>query len=89
VTGHETPMEGGTVLAASSTPASTCSSPVSPARSTRASGFVHVSDSMAVMAQVERGEVKPGLVGRRSINLSRVPLLASDRMVLVVPPGHP
>jgi DNA-binding transcriptional LysR family regulator len=48
-----------------------------------------VSDSLGVMAQVERGEVSLGLVGRKTDN----PHLdfrhfASDRMVLVVPPGH-
>lgn len=49
-----------------------------------------VGDSMAVLAQVERGEASVGLVGRKTDN----PHLdfchfASDRMVLVVPPQHP
>ncbi len=48
-----------------------------------------IRDSMAVMAQVERGEVSLGLVGRKTDN----PHLefrncAIDRMVLVAPPGH-
>ncbi len=48
-----------------------------------------VSDSMAVMAQVERGEVSVGLVGRKTDNPHLdFRYLASDRMVLVVPPGH-
>ena len=44
---------------------------------------------MSVMAQVERGEASLGLVGRKADGPhleSRY--LASDRMVLVVPPGH-
>jgi LysR family transcriptional regulator, low CO2-responsive transcriptional regulator len=48
-----------------------------------------VSDSVAVMAQVERGEVSLGLVGRKSANPHLVfRHFATDRMVLVVPPGH-
>ncbi len=48
-----------------------------------------VSDSMGVMAQVERGEVSLGLVGRKSDSPHLdFRYLASDRMVLVVPPGH-
>jgi DNA-binding transcriptional LysR family regulator len=48
-----------------------------------------VSDSAGVLAQVERGEVSVGLVGRKtdSPHLD-FRYLASDRMVLVVPPGH-
>ncbi len=48
-----------------------------------------VSDSERVIAQVERGEVSLGLVGRK-INKPHLEFryLASDRMVLVVPPGH-
>jgi DNA-binding transcriptional LysR family regulator len=48
-----------------------------------------VSDSMRVMAQVERGEVSLGLVGRKADNPHLdYRYLASDRMVLIVPPGH-
>jgi LysR family transcriptional regulator, low CO2-responsive transcriptional regulator len=49
-----------------------------------------ISDSMEVISQVERGEVNLGLVGRKTDN-PRLDFryLASDRMVLVVPPGHP
>ena len=48
-----------------------------------------VSDSMGVIAQVERGEVSLGLVGRK-IDKPHLEFryLASDRMVLVVPPDH-
>ncbi len=48
-----------------------------------------VSDSTAVLQQVERGEVSLGMVGRRAESPhleSRH--LASDRMLLIVPPGH-
>jgi DNA-binding transcriptional LysR family regulator len=48
-----------------------------------------VSDSMGVLAQVERGEVSLGLVGRKTDNPHlEFRYLARDRMVLVVPPGH-
>jgi DNA-binding transcriptional LysR family regulator len=48
-----------------------------------------VSDSMGVMGQVERGEVSLGLVGRKTDNPHlEFRYLASDRMVLVVPPDH-
>jgi LysR family transcriptional regulator, low CO2-responsive transcriptional regulator len=92
VTGHEAPVAGELLLAASSIPGEH----LLPAL---LSGFgrkyphirVHatVSDSMAVMAQVERGEVSLGLVGRKADNSHlEFRYLASDRMVLVVPPGH-
>ena len=48
-----------------------------------------VSDSMGVMTQVERGEVNLGLVGRKTDNPHlEFRYLASDKMVLIVPPGH-
>jgi DNA-binding transcriptional LysR family regulator len=44
---------------------------------------------MGVMAQVERGEVSLGLVGRKTDNPNlEFRYLASDKMVLIVPPGH-
>jgi DNA-binding transcriptional LysR family regulator len=44
---------------------------------------------MGVIAQVERGEVSLGLVGRKTDNPHLdFRYLASDRIVLVVPPGH-
>jgi DNA-binding transcriptional LysR family regulator len=49
-----------------------------------------VADSMEVMARVERGEVSFGLVGTKTDNPHLdFRHLARDRMVLVVPPGHP
>lgn len=44
---------------------------------------------MSVMEQVERGEVSLGLVGRKTKNPHlEFRYFASDRMVLIVPPGH-
>jgi DNA-binding transcriptional LysR family regulator len=92
VTGHETPAAGELLLAASSIPGEHL-------LPTLLAGFggqhthirvrATVSDSVAVMAQVERGEVSLGLVGRKVDNPHlEFRYLASDRMVLVVPPGH-
>ena len=49
-----------------------------------------VADSMAVIADVERGDVSLGLVGRR-VHQAHLDFrhLANDRVVLVVPRGHP
>jgi DNA-binding transcriptional LysR family regulator len=48
-----------------------------------------VSDSMAVIGQVERGEVSVGLVGRKTDGPNfEFKYLTADRMVLVAPPGH-
>lgn len=48
-----------------------------------------VGDSMAVMSQVERGEVSLGLVGRKADDPHlEFRHLASDRMLLVVPAAH-
>jgi DNA-binding transcriptional LysR family regulator len=92
ITGHETPVAGELLLAASSIPGEH----LLPALLS-AFGQKHphirvraaVSDSMVVMAQVERGEVSLGLVGRKTDNPNlEFRYLASDRMVLVVPPDH-
>jgi DNA-binding transcriptional LysR family regulator len=92
VTGHDAPVGGELPLAASSIPGEHLLPAVlslfgqkHPHIRVRAA----VSDSMAVMAQVERGEVSLGLVGRKADNPHlEFRYLASDRMVLVVPPGH-
>lgn len=93
ITGHEPPLTGELVIAASSVPGEHL-------LPTLLSGFgrkyphlrvrAAVSDSLAVMGQVERGEVSIGLVGRKE-EKSHLAFrhLASDRMVLVAPPGHP
>ena len=45
---------------------------------------------MAVIAQVERGEVSLGLVGKKTDNPHlEFRYLATDQIVLVVPPDHP
>ena len=92
VTGHEAPVAGDLVIAASSVPGEH----LLPALLS-VFGLKHphvrvraaVSDSVAVMGQVERGEVSVGLVGRKveSPNFE-FKYLTSDRMVLVAPPGH-
>ncbi len=91
ITGHDIPVGGDLSLAASSIPGEH----LLPALLSRF-GQKHphirvraaVSDSMGVMAQVERGAVSLGLVGRKTDNPHlEFRYLASDRMVLVVPPG--
>jgi len=92
VTGHEQPVAGELVIAASSIPGEH----LLPALlSVFGQKYPHVrvraavSDSVAVMGQVERGEVSVGLVGRKSDNPNlEFRFLAGDRMVLVAPPGH-
>src|SRR6516165_1759656 len=92
VTGHNAPVGGELLLAASSIPGEHLLPSLllqfgqkHPHIRVRAT----VSDSMGVMAQVERGEVSLGLVGRKTDNLHLdFRYLASDRMVLVVPPDH-
>ena len=92
ITGRASPATGELLLAASSIPGEhllpallsifTRSHPHLQVRAT-------VSDSMGVMAQVERGEVSLGLVGRKADNPHLdFRYLASDRMALVVPAGH-
>jgi DNA-binding transcriptional LysR family regulator len=93
ITGHDAPAGGELSLAASSVPGVH----LLPALlSLFGKKYPHVrvratvSDSMAVIAQVERGEVGLGLVGRKTESPHlEFRHLASDRMVLVVPPGHP
>jgi DNA-binding transcriptional LysR family regulator len=92
ITGQEPPVGGELALAASSIPGEH----LLPALlSLFGQQHAHirvratVSDSMGVMAQVERGEVSLGLVGRKTDNPNfEFRYLASDRIVLVVPPGH-
>jgi DNA-binding transcriptional LysR family regulator len=48
-----------------------------------------VTDSMAVISQVERGDVSLGIVGRKVANSHlEFRYFASDRMALIVRPGH-
>jgi DNA-binding transcriptional LysR family regulator len=93
VTGHEVPVSGELLLSGSSIPGEQFLPTLLSAFTQR---YPHIrvragiSDSMAVIGQVERGEVSLGLVGRKTDNMYlEFRYLASDRMVLVVPPGHP
>jgi DNA-binding transcriptional LysR family regulator len=92
ITGKEAPVDAELSLAASSIPGEhllpallSLFSRKHPHIRVRAA----ISDSIGVMAQVERGEVSLGLVGRKTDNPHLdFRYLTSDRMVLVVPPGH-
>jgi DNA-binding transcriptional LysR family regulator len=92
ITGHDPQIAGELLIAASSIPGehllpSLLSSfgkryPQIQVRAT-------VSDSMAAIGQVETGEVSLGLVGRKAEKPHlEYRFLASDRMVLVIPPHH-
>lgn len=92
VTGNDSPISGELSLAASSIPGEhllpallSIFAQEHPHIRVRAT----VSDSMGVMAQIQRGEASLGLVGRKTENPNlEFRYLASDKMVLVVPPGH-
>jgi DNA-binding transcriptional LysR family regulator len=92
ITGHETPVTGELFIAASSIPGEhLLPSLLSVFRQKHPHIRVHapVSDSKTAMGQVERGEASLGLVGRKAENPHlEFRYLASDRIVLVVPPGH-
>jgi DNA-binding transcriptional LysR family regulator len=92
LTGHEPPVRGELLLAGSSIPGEHLLPGLLAAFSSK---YPHIkvraaiSDSREVMKQVERGETSVGLVGRKSTNPHLdFRRLASDRMVLIVPPGH-
>jgi DNA-binding transcriptional LysR family regulator len=92
VAGHETPVGGELLLAASSIPGEH----LLPALASRfGRKYPHirvhasVSDSAAVIRQLERGEVSLGMVGRKTdAPHLEFRYLASDRMLLIVPPEH-
>lgn len=93
VTGRDAPFAGELLLAASSIPGEH----LLPAlladfgrRYPQVRVRAEVNDSMAVVGQVERGEVHLGLIGQK-IDKKHLEyrFLAHDRMVLVVPPRHP
>lgn len=93
ITGRETPVAGELVIAATSVPGEYLLPALLSAFGKR---YPHVrvraavSDSAVVIGQVERGEVSVGLVGRKTDGPHLAfRHLASDRMVLVAPPGHP
>jgi DNA-binding transcriptional LysR family regulator len=92
ITGHDAPVGGELSLAASSIPGEHL---LPTLLSHFGQKYPHirlraaVGDSMGVMAQVERGEVSLGLVGRKTDSPHlEFRYFASDRMVLVVPRGH-
>ncbi|MHB1560639.1 MAG: selenium metabolism-associated LysR family transcriptional regulator [Isosphaeraceae bacterium] len=92
VVGRETPVAGELLLGASSIPGEHLL-PALVSRFGRKYPDVRVSasvgDSLAVLRQVERGEVSLGMVGRRTDSPHlEFRHLAADRMRLVVPPGH-
>ena len=91
-TGHQPEVVGELLLAASTIPGEHLLPPLLSVFRQRYPDITIkavVADSRSVMAQVERGEASLGLVGRKpeGPNLESR-FLASDRMVLVVPPGH-
>jgi LysR family transcriptional regulator, low CO2-responsive transcriptional regulator len=92
IAGHEAPIGGELLLGASSIPGEhLLPSLVSSFGRKYPHVRVHasVSDSMAVIRQVERGEVSLGMVGRKADSPHlEFRYLASDRMMLIVPPGH-
>jgi LysR family transcriptional regulator, low CO2-responsive transcriptional regulator len=90
--GHMAPITGELLLAASSIPGEHLL-PALLSPFGRKYPHVRVSasigDSLAVIRQVERGEASLGLVGRKAESPHlEFRYLTSDRMVLVVPPGH-
>lgn len=93
VTGDEAPVGGELLLAGSSIPGEHFLPTLLSAFSQKQPHIrvlAGISDSMAVIVQVERGEVSLGLVGRKTDNPHlEFRYLASDRLVVVVPPGHP
>jgi DNA-binding transcriptional LysR family regulator len=92
ITGHDSQVTGELLIAASSIPGEhllpyllSLFGKKYPQIQTRAT----VSDSVAAIGQVERGEVSFGLVGRKVEKPHlEYRFLASDRMVLVIPPHH-
>jgi DNA-binding transcriptional LysR family regulator len=92
ITGHDPPVASELMIAASSIPGEHLL-PALLAVFGRKYPHVRVhaaiSDSLAVMAQVERGEASVGLVGRKLDDPHlEFRFLAADRMALVAPPGH-
>jgi DNA-binding transcriptional LysR family regulator len=93
VTGHKLPLTGELTLAASSIPGEHL---LPDLLGTFGSRYPHVqvrasvTDTQSVLRQVEQGEAHVGLVGGRTETPSlEFRQFATDRIVLVVPPGHP
>ncbi len=92
VTGQEIPVAGELALAASSIPGEHLLPALLAAfgaKYPRVKVRAAVSDSAAVISQVEVGQVSVGLVGQKTDTANlEFRHLASDRMVVVAPPGH-
>lgn len=93
ITGQSTPIVGVLRLAASSIPGEhflPALLSVFAQQYPQVRVHASVGDSAEVVSLVERGEAQVGLVGRKTDNPDLdFQYLASDRMVFVVPPGHP
>jgi DNA-binding transcriptional LysR family regulator len=93
VTGHKVPLSGELTLAASSIPGEHL---LPDLLGTFRARFPHVrvratvTDTQSVLRQVEQGEAHVGLVGGRTDSAAlEFRHFATDRILLVVPPGHP
>ncbi len=93
VTGQKAPLTGELTLAASSIPGEHLLPDLLGAfraRHPHVQVRATVTDTQSVLRQVEQGEVHVGLVGGRTDNAAlEFRHFATDRIVLVVPPGHP
>ncbi len=93
MTGRETPLAGELVIAASSIPGQHLLPALLAAFGARHPHVrvkAAIGDSAGVIGRVERGEASVGLVGRRDDDPHlEFRHLAADRIVLVVPHGHP
>jgi LysR family transcriptional regulator, low CO2-responsive transcriptional regulator len=93
ITGHKAPLTGDLLLAASSVPGEHLL-PDLLSRFRRRHPHVQVratvTDTQAVLDQVERGQAHLGLVGGKTDNPHlEFRCFACDKLVLVVPPKHP
>ncbi len=93
VTGQKAPLTGELTLAASSIPGEHLLPDLLGAfraRHPHVQVRATVTDTQTVLRQVEQGEAHVGLVGGRTDNPAlEFRHFATDRIVLVVPPGHP
>jgi DNA-binding transcriptional LysR family regulator len=93
VTGHKAPLAGDLSLAASSIPGEhllPALLPVFRQKHPHIQIRVKISDTREVLTQVEHGQAQLGLVGGKSHSPHlEFRCFACDKMVLVVPAGHP
>jgi DNA-binding transcriptional LysR family regulator len=93
ITGREAPVVGELLIGASSIPGEHLLPALLAAfrqRCPQVQVRAAIGDSVGIIGQLERGEVSVGLVGRK-IDSPHLEYrhLATDRIVLVAPPGHP